>query len=250
MTCSAASTGCPSNASSQLRRPGTDMRPQGTSRSTGNRRRLLADDSGERARLVVGIAGASGIIYGVRLLELLAKVKAVETHLIVTPNAKRTLGYELDMSAEELGKLGDVSYRYHDMGAALSSGSFSTSGMIIAPCSVKTLSGIVNCYDDNLLVRAADVTLKERRPLVLLFRETPLHVGHLRMLGHAAEMGAIPGPVPSRKWLIIPLRGLSTSSGSGSRHRAGKSWRIRDQRNPCARIYQARARTGAAPARA
>jgi 4-hydroxy-3-polyprenylbenzoate decarboxylase len=174
------------------------MRPQGTSRSIGNRRRLLADESGERARLVVGIAGASGIIYGVRLLELLAKVKAVETHLIVTPNAKRTLGYELDMSAEELGKLGDVSYRYHDMGAALSSGSFSTSGMIIAPCSVKTLSGIVNCYDDNLLVRAADVTLKERRPLVLLFRETPLHVGHLRMLQHAAEMGAIVmPPVPA-----------------------------------------------------
>jgi flavin prenyltransferase len=174
------------------------MTPQGEPRSMGRPRVLPADGPEHPARIVVGISGASGIIYGVRLLELLAKVDKVETHTVVTPNARRTLGYELDMDIEELDKLGDVSYRYQDMGAALSSGSFSTSGMIIAPCSVKTLSGIVNCYDDNLLVRAADVTLKERRPLVLLFRETPLHLGHLRLLEQATEMGAVVmPPVPA-----------------------------------------------------
>ncbi|MYU15842.1 UbiX family flavin prenyltransferase [Streptomyces sp. SID8361] len=148
-------------------------------------------------RLVVGISGASGVIYGVRALELLSQL-GVETHLVLTRAARATLAQETDLSAREVRELADQVYAEHDMGAAISSGSFPTDGMLVAPCSVKTLSGIAHAYDDNLLVRAADVTLKERRPLLLMLRETPLHLGHIRLMGQAAEAGAtIMPPVPA-----------------------------------------------------
>jgi 4-hydroxy-3-polyprenylbenzoate decarboxylase len=154
--------------------------------------------AGRPTRVVVGISGASGVVYGVRLLQILRRVAGVQTHAVITPGARRTAAHELDLSARELDGLADVTHRHSDLGAAISSGSFRTDGMIVAPCSVKTLSAIANSYDDNLLVRAADVTLKERRPLVLLVRETPLHLGHLRLMVRAAEMGAtIAPPVPA-----------------------------------------------------
>ena len=149
-------------------------------------------------RIVVGISGASGIIYGVRVLEQLSKFDDVESHAIITPGARRTAGYELDMDPHDLENLADVTHRINDLAAPISSGSFRTDGMIIAPCSIKTLSGVANCYADNLLIRAADVVLKERRPLVLMLRETPLHLGHIRLMAQAAEMGAmITPPVPA-----------------------------------------------------
>lgn len=149
-------------------------------------------------RVVVGISGASGVIYGVRLLEMLREMPGVESHAVITPGARRTAAEELNLAPTDLDRLAEVSHRYGDLGAALSSGSYRTDGMIVAPCSVKTLSAIANSYDDNLLVRAADVTLKERRPLVLLVRETPLHVGHLKLMLRVAEMGAtVAPPVPA-----------------------------------------------------
>jgi 4-hydroxy-3-polyprenylbenzoate decarboxylase len=148
-------------------------------------------------RITVGISGASGAVYGVRVLQALAALE-VETELVVSNAAAQTLRHELDLSVGDVTKLATRSYPIRDIGAAISSGSYRTDGMIVAPCSVKTLSAIVNSYDDNLLVRAADVTLKERRLLVLLFRETPLHLGHLRLLTSAAELGAqVFPPVPS-----------------------------------------------------
>jgi 4-hydroxy-3-polyprenylbenzoate decarboxylase len=149
-------------------------------------------------RLIVAITGASGVIYGVRALQLLRDVKDVETHAIVSPAALRTAADELDMSAEEIRSLGDKLYNYRDIGAAISSGSFRTAGMLVAPCSVKTLSGIANCYNDELIVRAADVCLKERRRVVLLVRETPLHAGHIALMDQATRNGAIiMPPVPA-----------------------------------------------------
>ena len=151
----------------------------------------------EPARLVVGISGASGVIYGVRLLELLKNLP-VETHLIMTRSAELTLAYETDLKIADVHPLADVVYPVGDIGAALSSGSFPTIGMVVAPCSVKSLGEIVAGTTSNLLTRAADVTLKERRRLVLMLRETPLHLGHLRAMLAATEMGAvIAPPVPA-----------------------------------------------------
>lgn len=150
------------------------------------------------SRLVVGISGASGAVYGIRLLEVLQDVDGVETHLVMTPAAKRTILLETDHTVDQVEALADEIYSSGDIAAAIASGSFKTSGMIVVPCTIKTLSGIVNSYSDNLLLRAADVTLKERRKLVLVLRETPLHRGHLRLIAHAVEDGAIiVPPVPA-----------------------------------------------------
>jgi 4-hydroxy-3-polyprenylbenzoate decarboxylase len=144
--------------------------------------------------LIVGISGASGIIYGIRLLEVLSEVEGIETHLIMSNAAKRTMLLETDYSVDSVESLADRVHRQSDIAAAISSGSHQTIGMVVAPCSMKTLSGIVNSYADNLLLRAADVVLKERRKLILLPRETPLHLGHLRLLTQASEIGAIVMP--------------------------------------------------------
>lgn len=149
-------------------------------------------------RLVVGLSGASGVIYGIRLLEVLRSVPEIETHLVMTNAAKQTIALETDRPVASVEALADHSYRPGDIASALSSGSFKTAGMAVVPCSMKTLSGIANSYADNLLVRAADVALKERRRLVLMVRETPLHLGHLRLMTRVAEMGAIVmPPVPA-----------------------------------------------------
>lgn len=142
-------------------------------------------------RLIIGISGASGVIYGIRLLEVLRDVPEVETHLVVSAAAAQTIGLETDYSAAQVEALADVTYRFRDIAAAISSGSFRTDGMIVIPCSMKTLAGIANSFSDNLLLRAADVVLKDRRRLVIVPRETPLHLGHLRLLTQVAELGAI-----------------------------------------------------------
>lgn len=149
-------------------------------------------------RLIIAITGASGAIYGVRTLEALRAAPDIETHLILSPSAALTASEELDMTAEAIKALADVVHPYKDIGASLSSGSFRTAGMLIAPCSIKTLSGIANSYNDNLIVRTADVCLKERRRVVLLLRETPLHRGHLDLALRATDNGAIiMPPVPA-----------------------------------------------------
>lgn len=149
-------------------------------------------------RLIVGLSGASGAIYGVRLLQVLRDVADVETHLVMSQAARQTLSLETDLSLRDVQALADVVHDARDIAASISSGSFKTAGMVILPCSIKTLSGIVNSYTDTLVTRAADVVLKERRPLVLCVRETPLHVGHLRLMTQAAELGAvIMPPVPA-----------------------------------------------------
>lgn len=142
-------------------------------------------------RLIVGISGASGAVYGVRLLQVLKPLPGIETHLIISGAARQTLGLETDFLLRDVHALADCVYDARDIAASISSGSFSTLGMVILPCSIKTLSGIVHSYTDGLLTRAADVVLKERRQLVLGVRETPLHLGHLRLLTQAAEMGAV-----------------------------------------------------------
>jgi 4-hydroxy-3-polyprenylbenzoate decarboxylase len=141
--------------------------------------------------LVVGITGASGAIYGIRLLEVLSSTKNVETHLIVSEPAEAIIKYETGRSIEDVKELASFSYDIRDIGAQIASGSFKTDGMIVAPCTVKTMSAIANSYSENLLVRVGDVTLKERRQLLLLVRETPLHIGHLRNMERLCEMGAI-----------------------------------------------------------
>ena len=149
-------------------------------------------------RIVVGISGASGAVYGIRLLQILGAVPDIETHLVLSPAAKRTIALETDMSVEQVEALAHRTHRVGDIAASISSGSFRATGMIVAPCSMKTVSGIATSYSDNLLLRAADVMLKDRRPLVLLVRETPLHLGHLRLLVQVTEMGAIVmPPVPA-----------------------------------------------------
>lgn len=149
-------------------------------------------------RLVVGISGASGAIYGIRLLEVLRRVEGVETHLIMTPAGRRTIVLETDYSVDNVAGLADESYNPADVAASISSGSFQTIGMVVIPATVKTLAGVANCYSDNLLLRAADVTLKDQRKLVLVLRETPLHRGHVRLMGQAIEMGAVlVPPVPA-----------------------------------------------------
>jgi len=144
-------------------------------------------------RLIVGITGASGAVYGLKTLQALRAIE-VETHLVISRSAQITIAHELEMSAAELAKLADVVYRVDDIGAAISSGSFRTMGMIIAPCSVRTLAEIASGVTSSLLTRAADVILKERRKLVLLVRETPFHLGHLRAMVQVTEMGAIVMP--------------------------------------------------------
>ena len=149
-------------------------------------------------RVVVGISGASGVIFGIRLLEVLRGVDDVEVHLVISNAGKRTIGLETELSVEEVEALADRVYRVGDIAAAVASGSFKTSAMVVVPCSMKTLSGIANSYADNLLIRAAEVALKDRRRLVLVPRETPLHLGHLRLLVRVAEMGAVVmPPVPA-----------------------------------------------------
>lgn len=148
-------------------------------------------------RVVVAISGASGAIYGIRALEMLAEA-GVERHLIVTRAARATLSEETGYAVADVRARADVVHAEHDLGSSLASGSFRTDGMLVAPCSVKTLSGIAHSYDDTLTVRAADVSLKERRRLVLLVRETPLHAGHLRLMVDADASGAvIMPPVPA-----------------------------------------------------
>lgn len=149
-------------------------------------------------RIIIGMSGATGSIYGIRLLELLKPVPEVETHLVITEMGKATIAIETDYSIGEVEKLADHVYPIRDLAAAISSGSFQTDGMIVAPCSVKTLSSVANCSNDNLLTRAADVTLKQRRKLILLFRETPLHAGHCQLMLDASNIGAIVmPPVPA-----------------------------------------------------
>ncbi len=154
-------------------------------------------NTGTPRRLVVGISGASGVIYGVRILSAL-KDLGVETHLVISTQAEVTLRQETDLSPGDVAALASYNHAPDNLAAPIASGSFLTEGMIVAPCSMKTLSAIANSYADNLLVRAADVTLKEGRPLLLVVRETPLHLGHLRLMVRASEIGAVIfPPVPA-----------------------------------------------------
>jgi 4-hydroxy-3-polyprenylbenzoate decarboxylase len=148
-------------------------------------------------RLVVGISGASGVTYGVRLLQVLQDTD-YETHLIISKSGELNIQIETDYDPADVKAMADYVYDHKNIAASLASGSFLTAGMVVVPCTIKTLSGIANSYNENLLVRAADVTLKEKRKLALVVRETPLHKGHLRLLTMAADMGAhILPPVPS-----------------------------------------------------
>lgn len=148
-------------------------------------------------RLIIGISGASGVAYGIEALKLLAD-SDVETHLVMSKAAERTLHYETDMSVANVKTLADVCYNPKDIGAAIASGSFKTAGMLVAPCSIKTMGEINTGITSNLLSRAADVVLKDRRRLVLMVRETPLHLGHLRTMTSLTEIGAvIAPPVPA-----------------------------------------------------
>jgi 4-hydroxy-3-polyprenylbenzoate decarboxylase len=164
-------------------------------------KRTKTDRSGtggaKRRRLIVGISGASGVVYGIRLLEVLKNV-GIETHLVMSKSAELTLAYETDLKVAAVKALAGVTYANTDIGAAISSGSYKTDGMLIAPCSIRTAAEIATGVTSTLLSRAADVILKEHRRLVLMVRESPLHVGHLRTLTQLAEMGAIVAPpVPS-----------------------------------------------------
>lgn len=145
-------------------------------------------------KIIVGISGASGVIYGVRLLEILQAVPDVETHLVMSAAGGTTLALETDYTVEDVRAMATVDYRFKDIAATISSGSFKTDGMIVIPCSMKTLSGIAYSFTDNLLLRAADVVLKDRRRLIIVPRETPLHLGHLRAMTQLAEMGAVIAP--------------------------------------------------------
>lgn len=142
-------------------------------------------------RLIVGISGASGVIYAIRLLELLQQLGDIETHLVMSAAAAQTIGLETNYTPAQVEALATVTYRFRDIAAPISSGSFKTAGMIVIPCSMKTLAGIAYSFSDNLLLRAADVVLKDRRRLIIVPRETPLHLGHLRMMVQVAEMGAV-----------------------------------------------------------
>jgi 4-hydroxy-3-polyprenylbenzoate decarboxylase len=149
-------------------------------------------------RLIIAITGASGVIYGVRALQMLRAMADVQTHLIMSAAATQTAAEELDITAPEIRALADHVHSPRDIGASIASGSFRTAGMLVAPCSVKTLSGIAHCFNQDLIARAADVCLKERRRVVLLFRETPLHAGHIALMDQATRNGAIVmPPVPA-----------------------------------------------------
>jgi 4-hydroxy-3-polyprenylbenzoate decarboxylase len=154
-------------------------------------------DHKKPARLVVGITGASGVILGIRLLEI-TRPMPIETHLVISPAARVTIAQETEWKISDVLSLADVTYNHGDIGASIASGSYATLGMVVIPCSIKTLSGIANSFADDLITRSADVTLKEGRPLLLAVRETPLHRGHLRLLSLAAEAGAVIfPPVPA-----------------------------------------------------
>ena len=149
-------------------------------------------------RIVVGISGASGAIFGIRALEMLRQIGDLETHLVISGGARTTISMETDRTVDEVNGLADVAHKEANLAASISSGSFRTDGMLVAPCSIRTLSAVANSFGDNLLSRAADVTLKEGRPLVLLFRETPLHLGQIRLMAQATEAGAtVMPPVPA-----------------------------------------------------
>lgn len=149
-------------------------------------------------RIIVAITGASGVIYGIRALEILRDLPELEKHLILSPSAIRTMAEETDWTPDAVRQLADEVHSYRDIGASISSGSFKTIGMLVAPCSIKTLSGIANCYNDELVVRAADVCLKERRKVVLMLRETPFHAGHIALMDQVTRNGAIVmPPVPA-----------------------------------------------------
>lgn len=147
----------------------------------------------DRQRLAVGITGASGVVYGLRMLDALREL-GVESHLVLSKSAALTLAQEADLTVSEVNAMADVVHRAADVGASIASGSFRTLGMVVAPCSVRTMSEIATGVTSSLLTRAADVTLKERRTLVLMVRETPLHLGHLRTMTKLAEMGAVIAP--------------------------------------------------------
>ena len=152
----------------------------------------------QQTRLIVGISGASGAIYGIRLLEVLARRPEIETHLVISPTARLVIAQETDRTPAQVDALANHAYAFDDLAASIASGSFTTGGMVIAPCSIKRLSAVANAYAADLMSRAADVILKEGRPLVLVVRETPLHQGHLRLMQRAAENGAIIfPPVPA-----------------------------------------------------
>ncbi len=142
-------------------------------------------------RIVVGITGSTGSIYGVRLLEELRRIPEIETHLVLSAPGKRTLVEETDRSVKDVEALAHVAYDNRDIGAAIASGSLRTAGMVVAPCSIKTLSALANCHSDTLIARAGDVALKEGRTLIAVVRETPLHVGHLKQMLALAEMGGV-----------------------------------------------------------
>jgi 4-hydroxy-3-polyprenylbenzoate decarboxylase len=149
-------------------------------------------------RLIVGISGASGVIYGIRMLEVLKAQPDVETHLVISNGGKLNIALETDWDVKDVEALADEVHSDQNLAASIASGSFRTGGMVVAPCSMKTLSGIVQSYADNLVVRAADVVLKERRPLVLMPRETPLHAGHAKLLYEATQIGAhLAPPMPA-----------------------------------------------------
>jgi 4-hydroxy-3-polyprenylbenzoate decarboxylase len=158
----------------------------------------LSEEGEKRMVLIIGITGATGAIYGIRLLEVLSTIKGVETHLIISEAGETTIKCETGWTVEAVKRLASRNYEFKDMGARLSSGSFQRDGMIIAPCTVKTMSALANSLSDNLIIRSGDVTLKERKKLVLMVRETPLHIGHLRTMAQLTEMGAIiMPPVPA-----------------------------------------------------
>lgn len=151
----------------------------------------MTDANPLKKRIIVGISGASGVIYGIRMLQHLTRREDVETHLILSDTARMNIAIETDFDPDEVRRLADVVHRNHNLAASIASGSFRTDGMVVIPCSIKTLSGIANCYADTLIVRAADVVLKEYGKLVLVVRETPLHRGHLELLMRANDAGAI-----------------------------------------------------------
>jgi 4-hydroxy-3-polyprenylbenzoate decarboxylase len=151
-------------------------------------------NNASKQRLVVGISGASGTVYAIRALELL-RAAEIETHLVMSRSAEVTMSHETDIAPDEVRALASVSHAVSDIGASISSGSFHTVGMLILPCSIRTMSEIATGVTSTLLTRAADVTLKERRRLVLAVRETPLHAGHLRTMAHLAEIGAVIAPI-------------------------------------------------------
>jgi 4-hydroxy-3-polyprenylbenzoate decarboxylase len=148
--------------------------------------------------LIVGITGASGVIYGIRLLEIVSEMRDIEVHLVISRSAENVIQYETPYKMNDIRKLANYWYHIDDMAARISSGSFKRDGMIVAPCTVKTMSGLANSYTENLLLRSGDVTLKERKPLVLLVREAPLHLGHIQAMLQLTQMGAIISPpIPS-----------------------------------------------------